>query len=97
MRAALPTIGDEMEHGTAVARSVDRACIEAVEAALLAPYVGTDFQGVGIDDRTVQLAEPAVVARCEGGVEAGQDQTVRLVSADADRGPVFAVETGAGA
>ncbi len=91
---ALPTIGDEMERGTRVARSVDRACIEAVESAVLAPYIGQDFRGVGLDDRTVQLAEPAVVARCEGEVEAGKDQTVRLVSADLDRGPVFSVESG---
>jgi exoribonuclease R len=97
VRRALSTIGDEMEHGTHIARSVDHDCISAVESAVLAPYVGTDFQGVGLDDRTVQLAEPAVVARCEGGVEAGKDQTVRLVSADLDRGPVFAVENGAGA
>ncbi len=97
VKPALAQIGDEMEHGTRIARSVDRDCISAVESAVLAPYVGQDFQGVGLDDRTVQLAEPAVVARCEGGVEAGKDQTVRLVSADADRGPVFAVEAGGGA
>lgn len=90
----LPTIGDEMERGTHLARSVDRACIEAVESAVLAPYIGQEFRGVGLDDRTVQLAEPAVVARCEGEVEAGKDQTVRLVSADLDRGPVFSVESG---
>ncbi|HEY5434187.1 MAG TPA: hypothetical protein VIK13_03040, partial [Candidatus Limnocylindrales bacterium] len=97
VKRALAQIGDEMEHGTRIARSVDHDCISAVESAVLAPYVGTDFQGVGLDDRTVQLAEPAMVARCEGGVEAGKDQTVRLVSADADRGPVFAIENGAGA
>ena len=96
VKRALPTIGDEMEHGTHIARSVDNSCISAVESAVLAPYVGKDFDGVGLDDRTVQLADPAVVARCEGGVAAGKDQTVRLVSADADRGPVFAVEGGGG-
>jgi exoribonuclease R len=94
VKRALGQIGDEMEHGTRIARGVDRDCISAVESAVLAPYVGTDFQGVGLDERTVQLAEPAVVARCEGGVEAGKDQTVRLVSADVDGGPVFAVQNG---
>ncbi len=94
VKRALAQIGDEMEHGTRIARSVDNDCISAVESAVLAPYVGDDFQGVGLDDRTVQLAEPAVVARCEGGVEAGKDQMVRLVSADVDRGPVFAVQNG---
>ena len=94
VKRALVTIGDEMEHGTRIARVVDNSCISAVESAVLAPYVGTEFRGVGLDDRTVQLAEPAVVARCEGGVAAGKDQTVRLVSADAELGPVFAVEAG---
>jgi exoribonuclease R len=94
---ALPTIGDEMEHGTRIARSVDNDCISAVESAVLAPYVGQEFRGVGLDDRTVQLAEPAVVAKCEGEVAAGKDQTVRLVSADLDQGPVFTVESGGGA
>ena len=97
VKRALATIGDEMEHGTRIARSVDNSCISAVESAVLAPYVGSDFRGVGLDDRTVQLAEPAVVARCEGGVAAGKDQTVRLVTAEADPGPVFAVKAGAGA
>jgi exoribonuclease R len=97
VKRALPTIGEEMARGTHVARSVDRACIEAVESAVLAPYVGKEFQGVGLDDRTVQLAQPAVVARCEGGVQAGKDQTVRLTSADPDLGPVFAVTSGEGA
>jgi exoribonuclease R len=97
VKRALPMIGEEMERGTHVARSVDHACIEAVESAVLAPFVGTDFEGVGLDDRTVQLTQPAVVAHCEGGVEAGKDQTVRLVSADPDRGPVFTVASGGGA
>jgi exoribonuclease R len=91
---ALPAIGDEMEHGTRAARDVDRACVDAVEAAVLAPYVGEDFDGVGLDDRTVQLARPAVVARCEGGVTAGKDQTVRLVSATVDAGALFRVKGG---
>ncbi len=88
---ALPAIGDEMEHGTRTARDVDRRCIDAVESAVLAPYVGTDFDGIGLDDRTVQLSHPAVVARCSGGVQAGKDQTVRLVSAKLDAGPQFTV------
>lgn len=94
---ALPVIGDEMDHGTLKARSVDRACIDAVESAVLAPYIGHAFAGVGLDERTVQLAEPAVVARCGGGVEAGKDQSVRLVSADLAAGPLFAVNPGGGA
>ncbi len=92
---ALPAIGEEMEHGTHAARDVDRACINAVEAAVLEPYVGQDFDGVGLDDRTVQLASPAVVARCEGGVDAGKDQTVRLIEAKMESGPVFRVLKGA--
>ena len=91
VETALPGIGEEMEHGTRAARDVDRACIDAVEAAVLAPYVGEEFDGVGLDDRTVQLARPAVVARCEGRVKAGKDQTVRLERASLEAGALFSV------
>jgi hypothetical protein len=70
---------------------VDRDCVDAVESAVLAPHVGELFEGVGLDDRTVQLAEPAVIARCEGEVPVGEVTRVRLVRAEPGEGPRFVV------
>jgi len=88
---ALPRLGAAMTAGVRTGSAVDRECVDAVEAAVLAPHVGETFEGVGIDDRTVQLTEPAVIARCTGQITVGADQRVRLVSADAAPGPVFEV------
>lgn len=91
VRTALPELGDAM--GAAVRRNsqVDRGCIDAVEAAVLAPHVGETFVGIGLDDDTVQLHEPAVVARCRGEVARGKEQHVVLESAAVGQGPRFAV------
>ena len=88
---ALPTLGEAMTAGVRRASAVDRACVDAVEAAVLAPHVGEVFEAVGLDDRTIQLADPAVVARCRGDVVAGERQRVRLSEADAAKGLVFDV------
>jgi hypothetical protein len=78
-----------METGVRRGNRIDRACVDAVEAAVLAPHLGEVFEGVGLDETTVQLAAPAVVARCSGTVAVGRRQRVRLVSADATAGPKF--------
>jgi exoribonuclease R len=89
VRAALPTLGAAMAAGVRTASAVDRECVNAVEAAVLLPHLGEDFEAVGLDDRTVQVTSPAVVAKCTGGVRVGERQAVTLVSADAVAGPVF--------
>lgn len=88
-REGLQRVGKAM--ATAVARSgrVDRACVDAVEAAVLAPHLGHVFTGVGLDEKTVQLENPAVVARCSGEIAVGRRQRVRLVSTDIENGPRF--------
>lgn len=88
---ALPGLGTAMETGVRRGNRIDRACVDAVEAAVLAPHVGEMFEGVGLDATTVQLSAPAVVARCSGTVTVGRRQRVRLVSADATTGPKFEV------
>lgn len=80
--AALPGLGATMATGSARANAVDRACTDLVEAAVLEPHVGRTFDGIALDDRTVQLADPAVVARTDGGLPAGERVTVRLVAVD---------------
>ena len=87
----LPELGQTMASGVRKAKRVDRKCIDAVESAMLAPHVGEEFDGVGLDEDTVQLARPAVVARCAGEVRAGEVQRVRLDSAPPHGGPRFSV------
>ena len=65
----------------------ERAAVDYVESALLAPRVGDVFPATVVDVRegraTVQITEPAVVAPLEGaGVSAGETLSVRLVAAD---------------
>lgn len=86
---ALPRIGQAMETGVRKGGRIDRACVDAVESAVLAPHVGEVFEGVGLDPSTVQLSAPAVVARCSGNVAVGGTQRVRLVSANIETGPQF--------
>ncbi len=72
-----------MARGAARASSVDRACTDLVEATVLSSHVGEEFDGVALDDRTVQVADPAVVGRMtEGEGLAGTRVRVRLVEAD---------------
>jgi len=77
---ALPGLADAITADVRVGSAVDRECVDVVEAAVLAPHVGETFEAVGLDDRTVQIADPAVVARCTGEVKVGRRQQVRLVS-----------------
>jgi exoribonuclease R len=68
-------------------RSAERAAVDYVESALLAPRVGEEFAATVVDVRegraTVQLADPAVVAPLDAdGAEAGSRVRVRVASAD---------------
>ena len=80
-----------MAAGARARRAVERACVDLVEALVLAPHVGERFPAMAIDRMggdavEVQIAEPAVRARCEGdGLEPGRELTVRLVEADPAR------------
>ncbi|MFD9910762.1 RNB domain-containing ribonuclease [Streptomyces sp. NPDC059063] len=90
--AALADLPREMDEGTRRANSVERACVDTVEAALLKDRVGDVFDAVVVDVKegepavgTVQLAEPAVVARVAGGtgpLPLGERLRVRLTRAD---------------
>src|SRR5262249_16444967 len=76
---------------------LERASTDAVEAAVLAPHVGSVFDGVIVDvhhdgDGSVQVADPAVLARVAGPVTLGAATRGRLVTADvATRTVRFAV------
>jgi exoribonuclease R len=93
-RAALPMLAEEMAKGDHRAHALDRAMVDLVEAVVLSGSVGKTFDGlvVDIDERrgggTVQLADPAVLARCEatrGPLPLGEPLRVRLLEADVQR------------
>lgn len=86
VRESLPTLPDSMKRSDHKANGVNRASIDAVEAAVLAPHVGDSFPAVVVarDDRgaQVQLLDPAVVARAQGPGEEGSDVDAVLESAE---------------
>ncbi|MGW4796431.1 RNB domain-containing ribonuclease [Nonomuraea sp. NPDC004297] len=88
VRAALAALPELMSASGRRAGGVERACVDLVEAFLLRDRVGQAFQAVviDVDERRgggqVQLAEPAVIARCDGALPLGEQVTVRLSRAD---------------
>ena len=86
VRAALPKLPEEMARGGRLAGQVANRSLDAVEAAVLAPRVGEEFDATVVartkDGCTVQLTDPAVTAACAGHPETGSRVRVRLVRAD---------------
>ncbi|MFF4346344.1 RNB domain-containing ribonuclease [Streptomyces sp. NPDC001530] len=92
VRAALDELPKQMAEGTRRAGTVERECLDIVEAALLKDRVGDVFDGCVVDVQehqptvgTVQLESPAVFARLAGGTAAlplGERLPVRLTQAD---------------
>ncbi|KJY37059.1 RNB domain-containing ribonuclease [Streptomyces katrae] len=91
-REALTTLPHEMRDGTRLANSVERECVDLVEAAVLKDRVGETFEATVIDveerdpqDGTVHLEDPAVVGRVKspaGPLPLGDRIRVRLTQAD---------------
>ncbi|MCI0687075.1 MAG: RNB domain-containing ribonuclease, partial [Sporichthyaceae bacterium] len=71
-RVTLPVLPERMHQADAHASRVEAACVDLVEAAVLADRVGERFSGVVVDVKergeggVVQLTEPAVRGRVEG-------------------------------
>ncbi|WP_328555840.1 RNB domain-containing ribonuclease [Streptomyces sp. NBC_00358] len=90
--AALDALPKEMADGGRRAGTVERECVDIVEAALLKDRVGDLFEACVVDVHeheptvgTVQLENPAVFARIEGGtteLPLGERLRVRLTQAD---------------
>lgn len=83
----LPALPDLMKQAAHRAGQVDRAVVDTVEAWLLSPRVGEQFDVVVIevegDAATVSLDDPAVLARCRGPrMPLGERISARLVQAD---------------
>ncbi|MEU9168912.1 RNB domain-containing ribonuclease [Streptomyces sp. NPDC048420] len=88
---AFEALPREMSEGGRRAATVERACVDIVEAAVLKDRVGEVFDGcvVDVDERrpdvgTVQLEAPAVMGRIdgEGGLALGERLRVRVVRSD---------------
>ncbi|MCX4693602.1 RNB domain-containing ribonuclease [Streptomyces sp. NBC_01408] len=90
--SALAELPQEMAEGARLANTVERECVDLVEAALLKGRVGETFEATVIDVKdheplvgTVHLAEPAVVGRVESSsreLPLGERIRVRLTQAD---------------
>ncbi|MFF3242296.1 RNB domain-containing ribonuclease [Streptomyces sp. NPDC002870] len=90
--AALEALPKEMADGSRRANTVERECVDIVEAALLRERVGEVFDAIVVDVHerepavgTVHLEDPAVVGRVEGGeskLPLGERLRVRLTQAD---------------
>lgn len=90
--AALDKLPQEMAEGSRRANTVERECVDLVEAALLRERVGEIFDAFVVDVKehepavgTIHLADPAVVARIDGGGEKlplGERVRARLTQAD---------------
>ncbi|WP_134773572.1 RNB domain-containing ribonuclease [Ornithinimicrobium flavum] len=86
-REALPRLPEVMAQTGQRTRAVDRACIDAVEAAVLADRVGHTFRAVVVDglprgDVIVHLDNPPVSEVARGSAELGSQVSVRVDEAD---------------
>ena len=87
VRAALPSLPDIMKVSGRLTGAVERACTDAVEAAVLAPLVGHVWEATVVETRgdkgcTVQVADPAVLAECAQPARPGARVRVRLAGTD---------------
>ncbi|MFE9253739.1 RNB domain-containing ribonuclease [Streptomyces sp. NPDC006879] len=102
VRSALVDLPARMAEGTRLANTVERSCVDLLEAALLEDRVGETFEATVVDvlegDQlpargTVQLEDPAVVATVEsrslGLLPLGRRIRVELVEADPARAKVL--------
>lgn len=86
-----------LNDGNRRSSAADRAVVDLLEAAVLAPQVGDEFAAVvlshGRDGVRVQVTEPPVIADASGAADDGQAVTVRLVEADPmERQTRFAID-----
>ena len=86
-RDALPTLPEEMAEGADRGNRLERTMVDAVEAAVLAPFVGREYDALVIDlwkhgKGEVAIADPAVIGPFDDVHELGARVRVRLAEAD---------------
>jgi exoribonuclease R len=91
--AALDALPRRMADGSRIAGTVERECVDIVEAALLKDRVGEVFDGcvVDVDEHqptsgSIQLTSSAIIGRVEGGTALPLGERVRVRLARADPG-----------
>ncbi|UVJ38404.1 RNB domain-containing ribonuclease [Arthrobacter sp. CJ23] len=96
VRDALPSLPAIMAASDQLAGKMERMALDTVEAALVVNHIGEEFDAVVISGSkppngngngngpfgVVQIAEPAVTARCDGEMESGTKVRVKLLKAD---------------
>ncbi len=87
---ALPNLPEEMATGADRGHRLERSMIDAVEAAVLAPFVGRESDALVIDlwkrhRGEVALRDRAVIGPCDDVHELGASVRVRLEEADLHR------------
>ena len=84
--AALDELVVTMQEANRREAAVDRAVVDAVECAVLAPHVGERFDGFVVDRNShgvvVQLQRPAIVAPLPAKLALGKPVEVTLVAVD---------------
>jgi exoribonuclease R len=91
-RESLPRLPELMQAGERRANAVDRACTDAVEAAIMVSHIGETFAAAVVDHNgknravVVQLTDPAIVTQAKGQAELGSQVQVRVTGADVSRG-----------
>ncbi len=84
---ALDDLPQRMDTSGRVARSVERASLDAVEATVLDTRLGEVFEAVVVDETSggnpvIQIKNPAITSYAEGSAELGSTVTVELVAVD---------------
>ncbi|MDQ1584734.1 MAG: hypothetical protein QOH80_99 [Actinomycetota bacterium] len=86
VRKTLPELPKLMAESDRRAGALERECVALMEAVVLSPRVGQEFDAAVVDVNekggTVQLREPAVRGQCEGTLPLGERVRVTLVEAD---------------
>ena len=92
-RSGLAALPDAMAAADRRARTVERGVVDLVEAVLLSGREGEHFDATVVDDKLVQLRDPAVRGRLEDDCpEPGSEVSARLDRADpATRTVAFSV------
>jgi exoribonuclease R len=92
VREALPELPKIMARTSSLASQLERASVDAIEAALLSARVGDEFEATVVSQRVdggvIQIAEPVITARITGKVSAGDTVRVRLVAAEIATGTI---------